>query len=115
MFIVLQSDPKRLAEELGSEEAFPFTIICDPEQKLYREFEMKPAKSKMSLAGPSTMIKLAKVTASGLKHGEYEGEEMQLPAAFILDAKGMITYAHYAKTLDDIPDTDAIVEKFNEI
>lgn len=113
LFIVLQSDPDKLLKELGGEHTFPFEIICDKDQKLYHRFEIKPAKNQIGMAGPKTLLKLAKVKAEGFSHGDYEGEELQLPAAFVQDEEGIIQYAHYAKTVDDLPDAAEIAEIMN--
>lgn len=37
LLVVLQSDPELLAQDLGTEDAMPFTIACDTEGELYRE------------------------------------------------------------------------------
>ena len=103
MLVVLQSDSDRLRQELGDETVFPFEIICDPDESLYHEFGILPAAGKLKMIGPKTMIKIAKVQAEGFKHGISEGEELQLPAAFILNPDMTVSYAHYAKWLDDMP------------
>jgi peroxiredoxin len=108
LFVVLQSDPEQLRQELGSESAFPFEIVCDPSGALYRQFEILPADGKLKLLGPKTLGKIARVQAAGYKHGRSEGEELQLPAAFVLDKDLSVTYVHYAKTIDDIPDADQL-------
>jgi peroxiredoxin len=110
MLVVLQSDPDRLRQELGDETIFPFEIICDPEESLYHEFGILPAPGKLKMIGPKTMIKIAKVQAEGFKHGISEGEELQLPAAFILNPDMTVSYAHYAKWLDDMPGAAELTE-----
>ncbi len=110
LLVVLQSDPDLLKEELDAMDAFPFEIICDPEEKLYKEFEILPAPSKEKLAGISTMPKVVKAMAAGYKHGRYEGEELQLPASFILEPDLKVTYARYAKIIDDILDAGQLAE-----
>ena len=47
----------------------------------------------------------------GFVHGRQEGQEMQLPAVFLLDGTGVILYAHYAKTIADLPTVDQIMKK----
>ena len=42
MLVVLQSDPGKIAAQQGPQ-ALPFDIICDPEQKLYKQFDIQPA------------------------------------------------------------------------
>ena len=110
LLVVLQSDPDLLKEDMGKEDMFPFEIVCDPKEELYREFEILPAASEKEMVGQNTMEKVGKVMAAGFAHGRYEGEELQLPAAFILQPDLTVTYAHYAKVLDDVLDADQIVE-----
>ena len=110
LLVVLQSDPDLLREELGGTEVFPFEIICDPEEKLYREFEILPATCQEEMVGPTTMAKIEKAMSGGFSHGRYEGEELQLPASFVLQPDLTITFAQYAKAVDDIPDADQLVE-----
>lgn len=107
--VVLQSDPDKLKDTLG-ENPLPFEIICDPEQELYKEFEIGSAVSKLKLAGGAkTLVKINKAEKLGLVHGEYEGEELQLPAIFIIDENGTIEYTKYAKNLADMPSAKDII------
>ena len=102
LLVVLQSDPAALAARM-TPDSLPFRLVCDPKQTLYRQFDISPAPSQAKMAGPKTLIKLAKVTASGYKHGEYEGEELQLPAVFVMTRERKLEYVHYGKTVDDVP------------
>ena len=45
-----------------------------------------------------------------MKHGDYEGEELQLPALFIVDNEMNVTFAHYGKAAGDVPDIEKIAE-----
>ena len=110
VLVVLQSDPKRLAEELKTPDALPFPLICDPEGRLYKQFSIEPAASKAKLADMKVMAKIAKATAAGFKHGAYEGDELQLPAAFVLDARRELTYVRYARSAGDMPEMDELAE-----
>ena len=101
--VVLQSDPQKLAGELGGPAALPYTILCDPEKKLYERLAVWPAASQMELMGPGLMEKMAQVEARGIRHGDYEGDEMQLPAAFAVDGQLRVTWAHYGQGLADTP------------
>ncbi|MDR1248251.1 MAG: redoxin domain-containing protein [Treponema sp.] len=103
VFVVLQSAPE-LIERETSPDPFPFTIICDPRQELYHRFEIKPASFKLAMAGGKIIKKLWLVKKYAFAHGEYEGEELQLPACFVLDRSFTVRYARYAKNLADIPD-----------
>jgi peroxiredoxin len=108
VFVVLQSDPVLVARETSAD-PFPFKIICDPHQELYCRFDIKPARSKLGLAGGKTLAKMVRLKKYGFAHGEYEGDELQLPACFVLDKTLTIRYAHYAKNLADIPGPDELV------
>jgi peroxiredoxin len=107
VLVVLQSDPDRLKNEI-SKDFYPYNIICDPDQKLYKELEIIPAISMEAMIGPGTMEKIRQVEASGLTHGSYEGEELQLPAIFIVDNDLKILYEHYSEYITDLPDMDKL-------
>lgn len=107
MLVVLQSDPALIAGEM-KEGDLPFDIICDPDQKLYRMFEIQPAKSKLGMVDFKTLGKMKEASSAGLKHGAYEGDELQLPAVFVVDRERKITRAHYGKKVSDVPDADTL-------
>ena len=107
--VVLQSDPAGMAQQLQPGD-LPFEIVCDPQQKLYGELDIRPAKDKMELAGGDALGKIAKVKEEGFQHGAYEGEELQLPACFVVDGNLTITYAHYGKNAADIPTVEELAQ-----
>ena len=83
MLVVLQSDPAKLAAQQGPQD-LPFDIICDPDQKLYKQFDIQPA--------------------------EYEGNELQLPATFIVESDLTITFAEYHKGNGGVPSPDELAK-----
>lgn len=101
--VVLQSNPAQLKRQLGEESAFPFEIICDPEQKLYHRFAISVARGQMNMLRPKTLQKAAIAKATGLTHGAYEGEELQLPACFVVEPDCQVTYVHYGMDPGDTP------------
>lgn len=113
LLIVLQSDRERLAGQM-KRDSLPFDIICDPKGELYKRFEIHAAASKEDMMGPGTMEKIQAARAAGFSHGDYEGEELQLPAAFVVDRELKICYAHYGKTVDDIPSAQELGEILGE-
>lgn len=108
LLVVLQSDPAGLAAKLEKPEALPFAIICDPEQKLYRQFGIEAAANMAKMADFKMLGRMVKATKLGIRHGEYEGEEKQLPAAFVVDGDRKILYAHYAASVSDMPDGEEL-------
>lgn len=108
--VVLQSSRELVAKELEDHE-LPFEIICDPEGKLYRQFEINSAKNKLELAGSLAAIrKINAAKSAGFTHGEYEGDELRLPAVFVVGKDMRVGYTHYAKNLGDMPSAKNIAE-----
>jgi hypothetical protein len=98
------------------ETPLPLEFICDPEMEFYRQLEIRPARNMRALAGNifRTMAKLNAARKQGYKHGDYEGNEQQLPALFVVAADGTVRYAHYAADLADMPsvkDVLAIIDR----
>lgn len=107
--VLLQSDPKLLKEKLGDKDAFPFEIICDPKREIYKMYNMNTADDMFDLGGGNTIPKVMQSMQEGYVHGEYEGEEAQLPAIALINEDMVIQYAHYAKDLADIPSIDEML------
>ena len=114
LIVVLQSERETIKEDKGAKD-LPFEILLDPEEKLYKEFDIKAAKSKLTLVDTRIAGKLIEAKKLGLEHGKYEGNELQLTAYFILDKEGNILKTHYAKNLCDMPDADEFVEIIEEL
>ena len=112
LLIVLQSDPQYLAGELKDPTVLPFKIVCDPEKKLYQMFEIMPAKNKLGMIGIHSVGKIERAKKAGFVHGKYEGDELQLPAAFITDESGKLLYVNYAKSVDEVPTAEELVKEF---
>lgn len=113
LMVVLQSDPDLVKNEAPSG-TFPYEIACDPSQSVYKQFEIEPAKSMAALIGGGLFKSLKKMNSAkkfGFEHGEYEGNEQQLPAVVLVEADGTISYAHYAKNLSDMPTVDEMLNK----
>lgn len=112
--VVMQSDPEHVRADLASTNTtLPFPIICDTEQEIYQTLQVKPASNMITLAGTGLFALVKKFLGafrSGIKHGDYEGNEQQLPAFFLLDEDGTILHAHYAKNITDLPDVDGMLK-----
>ena len=111
---VLQSK-REILEAAAEEKPFPYTVICDPDQKLYRQFEILPAADRDELKGGDAPKKSARAVEMGLVHGEYEGNELQLPAAVLVDGEMTVRYAHYGTNAADTPPVEEIVRLIKEL
>lgn len=113
VFVLMQSDQEHIQNDLKNTNAWlPFEIISDPELAIYKALDIKPAKDMQELGGPNIEVLKAKgaaANAAGFSHGDYEGDELQLPAMFILDENGVVTYAHYATNIVDMPTVDELL------
>ena len=113
LMVVLQSDPNIVKAE-APQGTFPYEIACDPTQAVYKKFEIEPAASMGKMIGGGLFKALKKMKAAkqaGFEHGEYEGNEQQLPAMVLVDENGDIAFSHYAKNLVDMPSIDEMLAK----
>lgn len=110
ILVVLQSSPEITRENMETG-GVPFTIICDPDQKLYPLYEVAAAADKEGCTVNMTQedaeafqAKLQRAVEMGLEHGAYEGNEYQLPAYFLLDRNMQLLKEHRAVHAGDMPD-----------
>lgn len=111
--VVLQSDPALIREQISCDE-FPFSIICDPNEVLYQRYRVAPALSKEKMADANVIQKIGKARQLGLTHGKYEGNELQLPAVFLVDQELTVLHAHYGTTPADVPAVRQVIDWFQE-
>ena len=67
------------------------------EEKLYRVDDL-PKKTFNYLGQKETLFM-----------GDYEGNELQLPAMFIVNEDGVVEYANYARNIVDLPTVDEVL------
>lgn len=101
IFVVLQSAPETIASLIDKEE-FPFTIISDPQGKIFQLYAVE-AGGIIRYLHPAGMIAATRAICRGFKHGKFEGKETQLPAAFAMTGDKLIKYAHYGRHINDMP------------
>ena len=109
-FVVVQSPPATVREYYNHND-LPFTIICDPEKKLYQQFSVLPAETEevMKSGGYNAKIEQINLTEPDLVRGKAEGDPLQLPAVFLTDESLVLKYIYYGKNASDIPLTAEIV------
>jgi peroxiredoxin len=109
LLVVLQSTPENITPMI-SEKEMPFVIVCDPQERLFTLYGVKPG-SIFGYVTPTTIVRAIRAVGKGFKHGKYEGNEKQLPATFIIDKNGTVAYAHYGKNVADVPKTEKLLAK----
>ena len=109
ILVVLQSKPEILAQGIETQ-GIPFKLISDPEQKLYPLYHVQAVDGYEAMqagmtpkAGQKFAAKMERGSAAGLTHGEYEGNEYQLPGYFLIDSDMNLLKAHRAENMADMP------------
>ena len=111
VLVVLQSDPAHVQADLAHS-PLPFSIICDSDLQFYRALDIAPAPDLDAFLGADparAQAKCAAAEAASFTHGDYEGEELQLPALFLVRQDGTVSYAHYGKDTADMPSVDQVL------
>ncbi|MFZ5569537.1 MAG: peroxiredoxin-like family protein [Thermodesulfobacteriota bacterium] len=106
VLVFLQSPPATLAIHANPED-WPFTIVCDPTGELFRLYGVETG-GIFKYLHPAGLVAAVKATARGFRHGKFEGRETQLPAVFVVSREKTIAWAHYGKTIGDVPSPLAI-------
>lgn len=96
---VVQSTPKRAAEYAGKQ-GLGYSLVPDREKVLYNKFDVKKGGLK-EFTAPAAFIATVRATLKGHMHGKFEGDELQVPASFLLSGDGKVIYAHYGKDVSD--------------
>ncbi len=112
LLVVLQSDPTVISSDIH-QDTLPFEIICDPDQILYRKFDVPSVEVMPGDDDLPVVEKTKKAAAAGFTLGEKEGNPFQLPAVFIMDRSGQLTYVHYSTSFVDVPDGEGLRKLFD--
>lgn len=110
ILIVLQSSIKNIESSLEGKN-LKTDIIADNNLEMYRKLKIMPAKSKEELVDENTVKKIIEARKL-FSHGEYEGEELQLPAVFIVNKDLEILYKKYGESAGDVPTPQELKKLF---
>lgn len=113
VFVVLQSQPETIRDHIKQEE-LPFVLILDPTQTLYQLYDIGSRDPNQDRT-PEHQAKVKKIRELGFTHGTYEGNELQLPATFIISPQHRVEYAHYGNESSDIPTNDVLLQTINKL
>lgn len=112
--VVLQSTRESIAEQT-KDAPFPFELICDPEAKLYDRYNVFQADSLPAMIAGDPLLEqlpggVMSLLGSAFGGGKTEGRQRQLPALFAVTPDMTVKYAHYGRTLTDLPDLQEAVQ-----
>ena len=94
-----------------TEKEYPFWIVADPEQKIYKALEIEGAEDLKNAIDEKALKKIQGAKKLGLAHGEYEGNEDQAPAWFYIDSDMTVIESHYGQYTSDMPLADEALAK----
>jgi len=105
---VFQSAPEEVRKYAGKNE-LPFQIICDPQEKIYKRYNV--GKSYGGFLSLNVMTKGMKAMMKGHMPGKMEGEISRLPSEFIINENFEVIYRYDGKDIGDHPSLDIILAK----
>lgn len=86
----------------------PFTMICDADGELYRHFEIPQETSPLRYSSLRAAAILHKAKKEGYSP---KGQPQQLPLTLVVDTDGTILFAHYGRSLTDLPENCAAISE----
>jgi peroxiredoxin Q/BCP len=95
---VFQSPPETIAEYVG-QQAPPFPLISDPDEILYKQYQLQT-----SLAGflhPKNMLVVKDAMKAGFKPGKMDGSKTRIPGDFLITRTGFLADVFYGKVIAD--------------
>ena len=96
------------AEAFRKEFDLSFPIVCDPDRRLYKAYELKRT-GLLKFASPSLLFKGVKALSQGHAMGIPRGDIYQLPGVFIIDQTGRIRFSYYGRDPADHPSPEKIL------
>lgn len=112
VLMVFQSSVENL-QRYAVQEALPFTTLSDPKGSAYKAWG-----AEWGIGGfisPKNLSPIVKSLKAGHRHGKFEGNEFQYPAAFIVDTEGRIRFCHYGKTVSDAITPQQLLQAFRNL
>jgi len=101
IFVFLQSPPATVAS-VAQEGDWPFFIVCDPQGVIFQKYAVESG-GILKYLHPAGALAAIKAISQGFRHGKFEGQETQMPAAFVVNPMKIITCTYYGKHINDLP------------
>jgi peroxiredoxin len=111
VLVFYRSKPETLAKYFR-EFDHEFQVIGDPKAKVYRGFGA--GGSLLGYLAPKTLIAAARAGKAGYKHGKFEAGELQMPADFVINARGKVSFVHYGRHGNDHASEEVLLEELKK-
>lgn len=108
---VVQSQPQTIAAAVSQSE-LPFELICDADGVLYDYFEIPKSASRLRCYS----LDAIKIIRQAQKEGYVpsKNELHQLPLTLVVGNEGKVLFAHYGRSLTDLPSDCYAMERVAE-
>lgn len=87
----------------------PFTLICDAEGALYEHFEIPQEANPLRCVSLRAAAILRRAKKAG--YNPAKGQPQQMPLTLVVDTNGTVLFAHYGRSLTDVPENCAAVSE----
>ena len=112
--IISFAEPSRLAP-YQEQHRWPFTVLADPQRKVYQAFELKPL-SWFRVFSPPVLKLYFKLWRRGLTQEPYRGEDIyQSGGDFLLDSAGNVLYAYRSQSPADRPAPEKLLQEIDRV
>ena len=92
----------------------PFSMVCDPDRKLYNDYGLK-RMGVLDFLSPSLALKSLSAVAQGNLVGMPEGDVKQLAGVFIINVSGVIQFRHLSADPADFPPAEDVLAALESI
>jgi len=113
LMVITQSTQERV-RKYSAKKSIPYPLIGDKEKKIYSLFGVRSGGLGALLA-PRVLKESAKATLKGYFHGPLEGDELLVPAEFIIGGDGKIAWAHYGSDISDSSPNEIILKELRAL
>ena len=112
--IISFAEPTRLVP-YQEQHRWPFTMLADPQRKVYRAFELQRL-SWFRVFSPPVLKLYFKLRRRGLKQEPYGGEDIyQSGGDFLLDSRGKVLYAYRGRSPADRPTPQTLLQEIDRV
>jgi peroxiredoxin len=112
--LVGQGTPQECADFCDSRRV-PFRVLVDPDRTAYRAYGLAKGGA-MQVVGPQVMLPWIRneIRSETRQRGLRGGSFTQMPGTFIVDADGILRFAHRSRHVADVPRNHVILRALEE-